>query len=105
MAPQRTGVAFSVDADSLMSFARALPRGIDNPRSERLMLTALVDFDLCWAFDLADPWGTSTSSTALTTAELVEADTVEVVHYWPNELSWHTSTPRRRSPTRPVGRP
>ncbi len=30
----------------------ALFEGIDNPRRERLVLTELVDFDLCWAFDL-----------------------------------------------------
>src|SRR5207237_5934782 len=51
MMPQRTGVAFSVDADTFMSFARSLPRGIDNPRGQRLMITDLVDFDMCWAFD------------------------------------------------------
>lgn len=32
MVPQQIGVAFSVDADSFMSFARSLPCGIDNPR-------------------------------------------------------------------------
>ena len=57
MVPQQTGVAFSVDADSFMSFARSLPCGIDSPRGEPLVLTDLVDFDLCWAFDLVDPWG------------------------------------------------
>jgi catechol 2,3-dioxygenase-like lactoylglutathione lyase family enzyme len=89
MAPQRTGVAFSVDADSFMSFARSLPRGIDHPRGERLGLHDLVDFDLCWAFDLVDPWGNlyelNCYDYGRVRAELVEADAVEVVRKWPRE--------------------
>jgi catechol 2,3-dioxygenase-like lactoylglutathione lyase family enzyme len=57
MVPQQTGIAFSVDADTFISFARSLPSGIDSPRGDRLILTDLVDFDMCWAFDLVDPWG------------------------------------------------
>ena len=30
-------------------------------------ITDLIDFDMWWAFDLADPWETSTSSIATTT--------------------------------------
>jgi catechol 2,3-dioxygenase-like lactoylglutathione lyase family enzyme len=90
MIPQRTGVAFSVDADSFISFARSLPCGIDNPRGERLLLTDLVDFDMCWAFDLADPWGNQYELNCYDydriRAELVDADAVEVVRYWPREL-------------------
>jgi len=55
-----------IDADSFMAFARSLPCGLDNPRGERLMLTDLVDFDMCCAFDLVDPGKTSTSSIATT---------------------------------------
>ena len=54
------------DADSFISFARSLPSGIDNPRGEPLVLADLVDFDLCWAFDLVDRGETGTSSTATT---------------------------------------
>ena len=90
MVPQQTGVAFSVDADSFMSFARSLPCGIDNPRGERLVVTDLVDFDMCWAFDLVDPWGNQYELNCYdydrVRAELVEADAVEVVRYWPREL-------------------
>ena len=90
MVPQQTGVAFSVDADSFMSFARSLPRGIDSSRGERLVITDLVDFDMCWAFDFVDPWDNRYELNCYeydrVGAELVEADAVEVVRYWPREL-------------------
>ena len=79
MVAQQTGVAFSVDADSFMSFARSLPCGIDNPSGERLVLT-----------DLVDPWGNQYELNCYeydrVRADLVEADAVEVVRYWPREL-------------------
>ena len=90
MVPQQTGVAFSVDAETFMSFARSLPGEIDSPRGERLVLTDLVDFDLCWAFDLVDPWGNQYELNCYdyerVRAELVKADAVDVVRYWPREL-------------------
>ena len=57
MAPQVTGVAFSVDADSFIAFARSLPCGIDHTDGTPLGVGHLIDFDLCWAFELVDPWG------------------------------------------------
>ena len=90
MVPQQTGVAFSVDADSFMAFARSLPCGIDSPSGEPLVLTDLVDFDLCWAFDLVDPWGNQYELNCYeydrVRVELVEADAVEAVRYWPREV-------------------
>jgi catechol 2,3-dioxygenase-like lactoylglutathione lyase family enzyme len=90
MVAQQTGVAFSVDADTFIAFARSLPCGIDNGRGEPLVLTDLVDFDMCWAFDLADPWGNQYELNCYdyerVRSELVEADTVTVVRYWPREL-------------------
>jgi len=90
MVPQRNGVAFSVDADSFMAFARSLPCGIDNPRGEALAPTDLVDFDLCWAYDLVDPWGNQYELNCYeydrVLTELVEADGLEVVRYWPHEV-------------------
>jgi catechol 2,3-dioxygenase-like lactoylglutathione lyase family enzyme len=90
MVPQQTGVAFSVDADTFISFAHSLPCGIDGPGGERLELRDLVDFDMCWAFDLMDPWGNRYELNCYeydrVRAELVEADAVEVVRYWPREL-------------------
>jgi catechol 2,3-dioxygenase-like lactoylglutathione lyase family enzyme len=90
MVVQQTGVAFNVDADTFMSFARSLPCGIDNPSGEPLVVTDLVDFDLCWAFDLVDPWGNRYELNCYdydrVRTELVEADAVEVDRKWPREL-------------------
>jgi catechol 2,3-dioxygenase-like lactoylglutathione lyase family enzyme len=90
MIAQRTGVAFSVDAETFMAFARSLPCGIDSPRAEPLVVTDLVDLDMCWSFDLVDPWGNEYELNcydhARIRAELVEADSIEVERYWPREL-------------------
>jgi catechol 2,3-dioxygenase-like lactoylglutathione lyase family enzyme len=90
MVAQQTGVAFTVDADSFMMFARSLPRGIDSPSGEPLVVTDLVDYDLCWAFDLADPWGNLYELNCYeyerVKGELVEADAVKADRKWPPEL-------------------
>jgi catechol 2,3-dioxygenase-like lactoylglutathione lyase family enzyme len=90
MVPNSAAAAFSVDADSFTSFARSLPSGINNPNGEPLMVTDLVDFDLCWAFDLVDPWGNQYELNCYdyerVRAELVEADHVNVQRKWPREL-------------------
>jgi catechol 2,3-dioxygenase-like lactoylglutathione lyase family enzyme len=90
MVPQLTGVAFSVDADSFIEFARSLPCGIDTLDGEPLTITDLVDFDLCWAFDLVDPWGNRYELNCYeyerVRVELVEVDHVDVTRYWPREL-------------------
>lgn len=90
MVIQQTGVAFSVDADTFMSFARSLPNGIESRDGAPLALTDLIDFDLCWAFDLVDPWGNLYELNCYEyeriEAELVNADGVEAVRYWPPEL-------------------
>jgi len=82
MVPQHNGVAFSVDADTFMAFARSLPCGINNPHGDPLVPTDLVDFDLCWAFDLADPWGNHYELNCYDydriKAELVDADDLNV---------------------------
>jgi hypothetical protein len=57
MVPQKTGVAFSVEAESFMAFARSLPGGIYSPRGRPLTIGDIVDFDTCGAADLVDPWG------------------------------------------------
>lgn len=90
MEPQRTGVAFSVDADGFAAFARSLPNGIPGPSGEPLTVAGLVDFDLCWAFDLADPWGNryelNTYEYDRIRTELVEADGLTPQRYWPEDL-------------------
>jgi hypothetical protein len=90
MVPQQNGVAFNVDADMFMSFARSLPRGIVNPDGEPLTIADLVDFDMCWAFDLVDPWGNCYELNCYeydrVRTELVDADGVTPVRKWPREL-------------------
>jgi len=69
MVPQQTGVAFSVDADSFMSFARSLPCGINNP-SGSASSSVISSISTCAGPSISPTRGeTSTSSTATTTTE------------------------------------
>jgi catechol 2,3-dioxygenase-like lactoylglutathione lyase family enzyme len=90
MVPQQTGVAFTVDPESFMAFARSLPCGIDNPAGEPLVVADLVDYDMCWAFDLADPWGNIYELNCYdyerVRSELVEAEAVRADRKWPRQL-------------------
>jgi catechol 2,3-dioxygenase-like lactoylglutathione lyase family enzyme len=90
MVPQKTGVAFSVDAAAFIDFARSLPGAIDSPLGRPLAVDDLIDFDMCWAFDLVDPWGNQYELNCYdhdrVGSELVEADGIEPVRYWPREL-------------------
>jgi catechol 2,3-dioxygenase-like lactoylglutathione lyase family enzyme len=90
MDPQRTGVAFSVEADVFVGFARSLPCGIGTSDGRPLEPSDLIDFDMCWAFDLADPWGNRYELNCYdydrVRADLVDADGIEPVRYWPHEL-------------------
>lgn len=90
MVRQETGVAFSVDAETFMGFVRSLPNGINNPTGVPLTTADLVDFDLCWAIDLADPWGNRYELNCYEydriRDELVIADGIEPQRYWPEEL-------------------
>jgi catechol 2,3-dioxygenase-like lactoylglutathione lyase family enzyme len=90
MVPLQNGVAFGVDADTFISFARSLPCGIDNSVGEPLVITDLIDFDLCFAFELADPWGNQYELNCFeydrVQTELVEAGGMVVDRKWPREL-------------------
>lgn len=90
MIPQKTGVAFSVDAEDFLAFARSLPAEIQGPSGRPLETGDIVDFDMCWAYDLADPWGNQYELNCYEyeriATELIEADGVEPVRYWPRAL-------------------
>ena len=91
MIPQKTGVAFSLDAGRTSSlFARSLPGEISGPSGQPLQIGDVVDFDMCWAYNLTDPWGNQYELNCYDYAriktELIEADGVEPVRYWPREL-------------------
>lgn len=89
MIPQKTGVAFSLDAEAFMAFARSLPGELKGPSGAPLKVNEVVDFDLCWAFNLADPWGNQYELNCYDyeriKAELA-ADGVTAVRYWPRSL-------------------
>jgi|GEM_PF-854648 len=101
MVPQTLGVAFSLDADRFVAFARTLPCGIRSPAGELLRIDDIVDFDLCWAYNLSDPWGNQYELNcydyARVAADLIAADGVTPTRYWPAEL--HTSYAARTAPS------
>jgi hypothetical protein len=84
---QEAGVAFSVDANTFIEFARALPGAINSPSGEPLQASDIVDFDLCWAYNLADPWGNQYELNCYDYGrikhDLVLADEIGTVRYWP----------------------
>jgi catechol 2,3-dioxygenase-like lactoylglutathione lyase family enzyme len=90
MDPLRTGVAFSVDADQFAAFVRSLPGEIRAPSGDPLTAEHVVDFDLCWAIDLADPWGNVYELNCYdydtVRSELIDTDGIEPQRYWPAEL-------------------
>jgi len=93
MVAQTQGLAFSVDAEAFIAFARSLPGAIPGASGRPLEAGDLVDFDLCWAFDLADPWGNRYELNCYeyerVRAALVETDGIAPQRYWPREL-WLT---------------
>ncbi len=90
MVRNELGAAFSVDAEAFIDFARSLPCGIDSPGGQPLEVGDLVDFDLCWGFELMDPWGNryevSCCDYERVRTELVEADGLLPQRYWPSDL-------------------
>jgi len=87
MLAQENGVAFSVDADVFAEFARSLPGEITRVDGDPLTVDDLVDFDLCWAFEFADPWGNRYELNCYdydaVRAALVEPDGVDAERKWP----------------------
>ncbi len=87
MIPQQTGIAFSVDADVFAGFARSLPGDLNGPDGKQLVANDIVDFDLCWAFNFADPWGNQYELNCYEydriKADLVAADGLDPTRFWP----------------------
>ncbi|MGH9048934.1 MAG: VOC family protein [Acidimicrobiia bacterium] len=102
MIPQQTGVAFSVDAGVFAEFARSLPGGIDGPDGRPLMPTDVIDYDMCWAYDLVDPWGNQYELNCYeydeVRADLIEAEAITPTRYWPRDLYLEHGR-HHRSPT------
>jgi len=90
MIAQTAGVAFSVDADRFMAFARSLPCDIASPSGRPLEARDIVDLDMCWSYDLADPWGNLYELNCYEydriKKDLIEASGIEPERYWPRDL-------------------
>ena len=90
MIPQMQGVAFSLDAENFINFAHSLPCGIPSSSGQPLDVHDIIDFELCWAFDLADPWGNQYELNCYEyeriKMDLIDADGIEPQRYWPREL-------------------
>jgi len=90
MVAQETGVAFNVDAETFIALTRSLPGEINSPLGRPLAPNDVIDFDMCWAFDFADPWGNQYELNCYDyeriKSELIEADGIAAVRYWPREL-------------------
>jgi catechol 2,3-dioxygenase-like lactoylglutathione lyase family enzyme len=90
MVAQTMGVAFSVDVETFISFPRSLPGEISDPSGRPLVPDDVIDFDMCWAFDLADPWGNQCELNCYDydriKSDLIEPDVITAVRYWPREL-------------------
>ena len=90
MVPQVTGVAFSVDADTFIGFTRSLPGALNGTSGQPLVADDVIDFDMCWAFDLLDPWGNTYELNCYEYErirhELIEPDGIEPTRYWPRTL-------------------
>lgn len=87
-APHQAGIAFSVDSAMITGFSRSLvDGGIDSPLGVPLTANDIVDFDLCWAYNLSDPWGNIFELNCYdydtVRRNLVEADGLTPVRYWP----------------------
>lgn len=90
MVAQKTGIAFSVDAETFSSFTRSLPGEINGVSGRPLEPNDVIDFDLCWAFDLVDPWGNLYELNCYDyeriRADLIEPDGITAVRYWPRAV-------------------
>ena len=87
---QRAGVAFSVDAEAFATLARSLPGELRTAAGQPLAPDDLIDFDLCWAYNFADPWGNCFEINCYdydtVRRTLVEADGITPVRLWPADL-------------------
>ena len=88
---QESGIAFSVDADMFANFARSLGEThFDRPLGGALSIEDVVDFDLCWAYNFADPWGNvfelNCYDYETVKRELIDKDRITPTRYWPHEL-------------------
>lgn len=98
MEPSSQGIAFSVDVDAFVAFARSLPGAITGVDGVPLRADDVVDFDLCWAFEFSDPWGNRFELNCYdydqVREQLVSPDGLVPQRKWPAGLydEWRRST-------------
>lgn len=82
------GAAFEVGAEQFLAFAREVTasgavRAVDG---SPLTQGAVIDFDLCYAYNFRDPWGNrfelNCYDVARVKSELIDAEHIEPVRYW-----------------------
>lgn len=85
-APLTAGIAFGVDASTFSDFVRSLPGVLEREPGTALEHSDVVDFDLCFAYDFVDPWGTRIEINCYEHDEitrLLASLGVEARRYWP----------------------
>ena len=74
------------EVDVFCAFARSLPNDINGAIGKPLMPNDIVDFDLCWAYDLADPWGNQYELNCYEydriKTDLIDAERIIPTRYW-----------------------
>ncbi len=85
--PLTAGIAFTLELEPFVEFARSLPGPLERNHGEPLLPEHLIDFDLCFAYDFVDPWGNrfeiNCRDHAGVRAALLVDDGIEPVRYWP----------------------
>jgi catechol 2,3-dioxygenase-like lactoylglutathione lyase family enzyme len=81
------GAAFSVDAQHFVAFARRLDGGaFRDAEGGVLKKEAVVDFDLCYAYNFRDPWGNhfelNCYDVVAVKRELIDRERISPVRYW-----------------------
>ena len=81
------GVAFRVDAEHFVAFARGLGSNeVRDMKGEALDKGAVIDFDLCYAYDFQDPWGNrfelNCYDIEAVKRELIDPDGITAIRYW-----------------------
>ncbi len=81
------GAAFRVDAEHFIAFARSLgSTEVRDMSGQALDRGAVIDFDLCYAYDFQDPWGNrfelNCYEIEAVKRELIDRDGITPVRYW-----------------------
>jgi catechol 2,3-dioxygenase-like lactoylglutathione lyase family enzyme len=81
------GAAFQVDAERFVAFARGLETAaLRDVGGQPLEMSAVVDFDLCYAYNFLDPWGNrfelNCYEIEAVKRQLIEPEGITPIRYW-----------------------